>query len=135
MERYRKGGVIYSNPNVGVEVFEATEIAPPNTPVVIKVITSVDVLVLNCVLEEAFTQHSLNHDSICRILHVGLASNRVGQPANSVFIVLEKMHGDLAKHIKDRAVSQTPFSEAEVWHFLRQLVAALAFAQEKVRSR
>ena len=120
--------IIYPNPAAGVEVIEATEVAPPNATVVIKKITSNDLFILNNVLKEAFTQHGLAHPSICRIIEVGLMNS-------GVFIVLEKMQSDLAKFIKDRAASQTPFTEEEVWQFLRQLVAVLAFAQEKVSPR
>lgn len=119
---------IYTNPTAGVEVYEATEIPPPNTPVVIKRIISENLATLNGVLEEAFTQHSLNHPSICRIIQVGLVRS-------GVFIVLEKLQSDLAQFIKDRAISQVKFTEEEVWSFIRQLVEVLAFAQEKVRDR
>ena len=128
MERYRVTRTIYTNPSAGVEVYEATEIPPPNTPVVIKKITSGDIGTLNGVLDEAFTQHSLTHSAICRILQVGLTNG-------GVFIVLEKLQSDLAKFIKDRASSQMKFTEEEVWSFLRQLVEVLAYAQEKVRLR
>lgn len=121
-------GQIYTNPTAGVEVIEATEVAPPNATVVIKKITSNDLFSLNNVLDEAFTQHGLAHPSICRIIQVGLMRG-------GVFIVLEKMQSDLAKFIKERGVSQQAFTEEEVWHFLRQMVAVLAFAQEKVSVR
>lgn len=128
MEKYRMVRTIYTNPAAGVEVIEATEVAPPNSLVVIKKITSTDLFILNNVLEEAFTQHGLSHPSICKIIQVGLMQS-------GVFIVLEKLQSDLAKFIKDRAAAQTRFTEEEVWQFLKQMVEVLAFAQEKVSCR
>ena len=121
---YSTRRVLYTNPLQGVDVSIATELAT-NREVVLKRIATKEYSKMNDILHEAMTQRCLDHPNICKVY-------RVGVYPDGVFIVLEKLESDVVKVIRSQMATGVLFPEDTVWRFLREVVAALAFAQGKV---
>jgi serine/threonine protein kinase len=49
-----------------------------------------------------------------------------------VYHILETLEKDLDQEIQQRITGQSPYSEQEIWNFLKQTSSALSFAHEKV---
>lgn len=81
-----------------------------------------DYLLQNAWLEEALVQHQFNHPNICKMLGLRVCER-------GLIIVLEHMQSDLAAYLVSQ---QAPLDESNLWSLLREVAAALAYAQSRV---
>ena len=91
-------------------------------PVVLKMLSwGNNYELLNSWLDEVLVQHQLDHPNISKIL-------RICACESGHFIVMEQMQCDLAAYLSSR---QALLSEEDLWQLLREMTAALAYAQSK----
>lgn len=56
------------------------------------------------------------------------------QKDGCIYIVMERLGDDLEKYLKQRNSAQQPFEEWELVNMLQEVLAALQYAQDKVRT-
>ena len=125
--RYEKRDQIYVNIKTGVSVYTAEDVGT-GEEVVIKEVVTHQPEVANKILRESWIQACLSHPNICKFYgsYYYKDSDRY-----LCGIVMEKLPGDLWKLIERKAQHRERITEETVWVFLRQLINALALAQEK----
>jgi hypothetical protein len=92
-------------------------------PVVLKMLSwGNDYDLLNSWLDEVLVQHQLDHPNISKVRRI--CACELGH-----FIVMEQMQCDLAAYLSSQRAS---LKEGDLWLLLREMTAALSYAQSKV---
>lgn len=117
--------VIARDPNKRAEVFKARV---GTREMCVKEQTYCGLLEANAAMNEALLQCRVRHPYVCEVYNTRLEPLPGGQVKTLIF--MELLGDDLAKAIKKRKKTKTPWSGDEVWTVLRGLVDALARAQK-----
>ena len=122
-----KAQMIYSNPSTGVQIFIGT-ISNGSVKVVIKEYAHPSMTDANLNIGEALAQARLQHPNICKLYECYLDRNQGGDYL--CVLILELLEIDLHSEINHRKHIDSPYSDAEIIEFLRQMTSALTYMQE-----
>jgi serine/threonine protein kinase len=86
---------------------------------------------LNAAINAGLAQARVEHPNSCKVLEICLD---LSEAPNQYYVyhVLEALEKDLYQAVEQRKRRNSPYSEQEVWDFLKQTAGALSLAHEKV---
>lgn len=86
---------------------------------------------LNAAINAGLAQARVEHPNSCKVLEICLD---LSEAPNQYYVyhVLEALETDLYQTVEQRKRQNSPYSEQEVWDFLKQTAGALSLAHEKV---
>jgi len=102
---------------------------PTQQNIIIKLYTYQESSKLAQGLKELFCQAKLQHRHFCDIIDVMF---READAGFELCLCLEKLEKDLQKEIEEKKDANSPYTEEELWCFLRGTVEALTLAQAQV---
>jgi len=123
--------VIYRQPLLtfgNMSLFEGYH-NPTQQNIIIKHYTFTEPSKLAKGLKEQFCQAKLRHSHFCDIIDVMFSAKETGF---ELCLCLEKLEKDLQVEIEGKKELKSPYTEAEIWRFLRCAVEAMALAQAHV---
>ena len=110
---------------------EVAESATTGNQVVIKSFCFRDIDSINDSVREGLVQARVDHFNNCRLIEVRLQKEKGDSQRCCIHLVMEKLDSDLETSIRERLV-ENPYSEEDIFRFLRQVGAGLSFAKQKV---
>ena len=86
---------------------------------------------LNAAINAGLAQARVEHPNSCKVLEICLD---LSEAPNEYYVyhILEALEKDLYQAVEQRKRRNCPYSEQEVWDFLKQTAGALSLAHEKV---